>query len=436
MASAPSVLIAFTVTNFRSFRDSATLNFMRATKDFQPEFNHADVAPAVAVFGPNASGKSNLLRALDTMFSMIEDSATSGQRSLPYSPFVLSDGDLNPTSFTAIVRLDGIRYDYSFSYDAETILTESLYSFPKNRPRLLFEREFVDGEDSWTFGDSMTGPSQLLARATRRHALILSTASLVNHDILTPLQERFSNLVKFVDSGNMQAMLQSTLEALTEDEVLTRNVARLLQHADLGIASLSIEDAPATGEAYVRWRSVYEVIYPEASAEDINERIRLSTLQPQLRHARGDKAPVAMPFAWESLGTRNFLALLGPVLHRLRTGGVLVVDELDTSLHPRLVTEVVRLFQRPDTNPRQAQLISTTHDVTVMMNTGEYSALSRDQIWFVEKDHEGASELRDLARYKLRADEVFSRSYLNGRYGAIPRVNNHITLDLWDGPEK
>jgi len=436
MASATSVLVAFTATNFRSFRDEATLNFTRPTKDFQPDFNHEDVAPAIAVFGSNASGKSNLLRALDTMFSLIGNSATRGSRSLPYSPFVLREGELLPTSFTATVRFDGIRYDYAFSYNAESIIEETLYSFPKNRARLLFAREQVSGEERWTFGDSMTGPSQLLARATRGHALLLSTAALVNHDFLTPLQERFSNLVRFVDSGNMQHLLQDTLETLTQDEVLTRNVTRLLQHADLGVASLNIENAPATSEAYTQWRRVWEALYPDSPVEEINERIRLATLQPQLLHARGDENPIAMPFEWESLGTRNFLALLGPVLQRLRTGGVLIVDELDTSLHPRLVTEVVRLFQTPETNPRQAQLIITTHDVTVMMNTGEYSALNRDQIWFVEKDDEGASELRDLGRYKVRKDEVFSRSYLNGRYGAIPRVDSHTFLDLWNESEQ
>ncbi|MBF4636214.1 ATP-binding protein [Agreia pratensis] len=423
-----SHLLAFKLQNFRSFRDAHVLKFTRYSKDLELGFKHPDIAPALAVLGANASGKSNLLRGLTVMFSMIEGSAVRGAGNLPYSPFVFGGEDLGPTYFEAVVRFDGVRYDYSFSYDAEAIIEERLFSYPKNRPRLLFDRDGAGEEDEWTFGDSMTGPSQSLAKATRRRSLLLSTAQLLNHDVLTPLFEKFAALVKSIDSDKMAETLQSTLEDLSKDQSLASSVTALLKEADLGISGLSIEKTELSGDSLKQMRRVYELVYPDSSPEDIDDKIKRMALLPQLKHTRGQGKPIALPFNWESLGTRNFLTLLGPVLRLLRSGGVLVVDELDTSLHPRLVSQVVRLFQSEKTNPHQAQLLISTHDVTVMMNTGDYSALRRDQVWFVQKDDDGGSTLTALADYKPRKDEVFSRSYLNGRYGAIPRIDDDAFL--------
>lgn len=424
-----SLLLSFGLENFRSFRDAATLTFARARRDENEAFRYPQVVPVLAVFGPNASGKTNLLRGLSTMFELIAGS-THMARGLPYTPFMLAGGRPKPTTFQLVALLEGVRYDYEFSYDGEAVLSETLSSYPHGRPRLLFERTVFEGEDRWSFGDSMTGPSQALARATRRHALLLSTASLMSHDVLTRVQEQMVALVESIGSDNFGEVLHRTVASIAENPRLAEMVESLLQVADVGVASLRIERSSMTDEMRAQLERLIAAVNPEMSADEMQDRFRYAPLEPTLRHHGDNGETFELPFDSESVGTRNFLALLGPVLAKLATGGVLIVDELDTSLHPRLVSELVRLFQSPLSNPHQAQLVLSTHDVTVMMNTGDYETLARDQIWFVEKKG-GTSTIIPLVEFKPRANEVFSRAYLTGRYGALPRIDRHSFQDVW-----
>lgn len=428
-----SLLVSFSLENYRSFRDSAEVSFVRSKKHERSDWPTPEVAPVLAILGPNASGKSNLLRGLTTMFEMIRDGATQNARaSLPYSPYLLDHGALaEPTRFSCVVILDSIRYDYRFSFNAEAIISETLHAYPKGRPRLLFERDGSTGEDRWSFGDSMTGPSLAMARATRRQALLLSTAQLITHDVLTPLQDRFARLVHHIDSENAHSTLQQTLQWLTDDSEGADRAGYLLSRADLGISSIRVEKNDIPSESLEHIRRVFEAVYPDLPIEEREAQISRTALEPRLIRRGPDGESVVIPFAWESVGTRNFLAILGPVLRQLRDGGLLVVDELDTSLHARLVSEMVRLFQMSATNPRQAQLLVSTHDVTVMMNTGDYSTLERDQIWFASKDESGTSRVYPLSDFKPRRDEVFSRSYLTGKYGAVPNIDRNAFEDLW-----
>lgn len=421
-----ALLAGFEVENYRSFRDTKTLSFQRLARSTVDGFAEPDIAPAVAIFGPNSSGKSNLLRALGTMFSMIRLSASDIERRLPYTPYLLGELDDRPTRFEVAVRFDGVAYEYGFTYDAQRIYSEWLYSSPKSRRRLLFERtETVE----WKFGDSLTGANQALAKATRDDALLLSTARVLNHEILSPLQATFATMLRSVRSDAMPVLLQSTLDAISSDSLRKWQVTQLMTRAEFGVVDLTVTESEPGDEALERTRRVFRAIMPDASAEEIEAQTRRTTLSLTMSHS-GSSGPVAMPMEWESVGTRNFLALLGPVLEQLSEGGFVIVDEIDTSLHPRLVSELVRLFQSPATNPKQAQLVLSTHDVTLMMNTGDYNVLSRDQLWFVAKDDEGVSDLYPLSVFKPREHEVFSRNYLLGRYGAVPRVDDSA-FDLW-----
>jgi hypothetical protein len=421
-----SVLLAFRLKNFRSFRDEFRIDLSQKARDAVPGFDFPEITTAAAVFGANASGKSNLLRAMSVAFGLIRGSASREEGNLPYSPFLLGDEDSEPTLFEVSAQLDGIRFDYGFTYTAERVVGEWMYSWPRGRQRTVFERDTLEEDRPWYFGDSLTGPNQALAKATRDDALFLSTSRLLNHEVLGPLHQQLSDLVKVIGLESLDSILQSTLDSLRKDPVRAQGVAKFLARADLGVDTLSIEE----GELPPEVRNLFEVIMPNASAEEIQAQVALSSLQPRLTHLTPDGRSVPIPFGWESVGTRSFLALLGPIYDRLGTGGVLVVDEIDTSLHPRLVSQLVRLFVSPKTNPHQAQLIFSTHDVTVMMNIGGYNVLGRDQLWLVEKD-DGMSELYPLSRYKARRDEVFSRNYLSGRYGGIPHIDD---TNFWDIP--
>tara|TARA_R110002124_G_scaffold287131_1_gene470607 strand:+ start:11687 stop:13054 length:1368 start_codon:yes stop_codon:yes gene_type:complete len=422
------MLLQFALTNYRSFRDRKELKLRRPTVEVVKEFPEPGVAPAIAIFGPNSSGKTNLLRGLRDMFSMIRSSASEAEAGLPYTPFMLGDHDGQPTTFEVAVLLGGVRYEYGFTFDARRIQSEWLYSWPKNRQRLLFERNVDD--EAWRFGEYLTGPNAQIARSTRDDALFFSTARLLNHEDLTDLHAQFARLIRHVSSEQLPSVLQSTTDSLARDPERLRQVTQLMTRAEFGIVDLKIEENQLGEEARETTRRLIQAIRPEATLEEIDSQMKRTMLSLVVAHS-GSNGPVPLPFSWESVGTRNFFALLGPILDRLARGGVIVIDEIDTSLHPRLVSEVVRLFQSPDTNPKQAQLVLSTHDVTVMMNTGDYKVLRRDQIWFTEKDEHGVSNLFSLWDLHPRAGEVFSRRYLLGDYGAVPPIDYRDFAGLW-----
>lgn len=416
------LLLGFEARNYRSIRQAQRITMTRSQRNADPRFGWPDVAPAVALFGPNASGKSNLLGALRTMHRIIEFSATWTDRPLPFDPFLLAPEVEPTTRFEMDAVIGGVRYSYAFEYDAHTVHHERLHSWPRGRQRTLYERG-SDVPDEWYFGDSLNGPNQALAKATRSDALFLSTARLLNHEVLGPLHESFTRLVRFVGADTSERLLDETLDAIQRDPSLLNRVSGLVRRADLGVMSIEIEEDEVAQRVRESAREIIEAVQKSSPGEvqfvlDGPER----TLVPRLRHEASHGA-VSLPFSSESLGTRNFIALLGPVLARLVDGGVLVVDELDTSLHARLVNELVRLFQDPRSNPRQAQLVLSTHDVTVMMNTGDYDVLKRDQIWFAKKEAGGETSVFSLASFPVRSTEAFSRSYLMDRYGALPRVD-------------
>jgi AAA15 family ATPase/GTPase len=419
-------LLGFELENFRSFRDRHFLNLTRSIYGRNEAFPSPDVVPAIAIFGANASGKSNLLRGISVMFSMIRSSATSDADHLPYTPYLLGDLDNEPTRFEASTRIDNIRYDYGFTYNAREVLSEWLYAWPTTRRRVIFER----GDEGWYFGDSLAGPNVALSKATRSNALFLSTARLLNHEFLTPIHAQLAGLINVIQSEDLTGSLQNTLRSISSDAIREAQVRRLMSRAEFGVSSLAVQENQWPEAVRDQTRRIYEILMPDATPEEIQAEIDKFRLLPQLQHL-GMHGEVAFPFGFESTGTRNFLALLGPILDRLSSGGVLVVDEIDTSLHPRLVSELVRIFQDPEKNPRQAQLLLSTHDVTVIMNTATYHVLDRDQIWFVEKGRDGASRLYPLMQFKPRKSEVFSRSYLMGAYGAVPEINEDAFWGLW-----
>jgi predicted ATPase len=341
---------------------------------------------------------------------------------------MLGDNDGDPTTFEVSVLFDGIRYDYGFSYTKEEVVREWLYSWPKNRQRLMFERNVED--EPWRFGEYLTGRNVAVAQSTRRDALFLSTARLLNHEELSGIHAQFAQLIRHLSSEQLPQSVQSTMEALAHNPQRFAQVKTLMTRTEFGIVDLKMTENQLPEEARETTRRVIQAFQPELPAEEIDARLQRTLWSLTVEHS-GAHGPVALPFDFESVGTRNFFALLGPILDRMASGGVIVIDEIDANLHPRLVSEVVRLFQSPITNPRQAQLILSTHDVTIMMNTGDYRVLRRDQLWFVEKNESGVSHLKSLWDLHPREGEVYSRRYLLGDYGAVPRIDYHDFLDLW-----
>lgn len=422
------MLLAFSAENARSFREPVELSLL-VTRVSDPEVvreiswreggKPIGVLPAAGIFGANASGKSNLLRAMSDMRDFVLHSFRKGTPGggMPNRPFLLGgDGGKGASTYEVDLVVGGVRYEYGFRIDAERTLEEWARSLPHGRPALLFHR---DG-DRVQLGAAVRGKGRSIIDILRPNALFLSTAAAADNPDLLPLYEWFKRNLLLADENSRGKRQAFTAEMLDHDRT-AHQVMDLLREADLGITGARRQELdPATRE---RIEQALRILggEEEGSDSDDDQEIRLEDFHVRLRHQSTGGDVELSPFD-ESLGTLIWFGMAGPVVDSLREGSVLLADELDASLHPALVRILVQLFQSPVSNPRHAQLVFNSHDVTLMGDSGE-RVLARDQIWFTERDSDGGTRLYPLTDLDPRKGEAIGRRYLAGRYGATPIVS-------------
>lgn len=421
--AAPSVLLSFRAENARSFRDPLELSLLptaMAESEVVREVPWREggspigVLPVAGVLGANASGKSNMLRIMDDMRRLVLTSFRLGVPTggIERHPFRLDGTSALPTRFEVDLIVEGIRYEYGFSFDDDRVLTEWAFYFPKGRAKLLFER---NGDDV-DFGSEARRSSRAAFDLLRPNALFLSTAASANHPALLPLFEWFHRnlLLAEVDTRNPR---QAFTAQMLDDPKRQEGVLALLRAADLGITgAIRHEIDPKVKE---RVAKAMRVLAGETDDAESDDDIELGTLVTLTHRSADGQVPFGP--AEESLGTLVWFGLVGPVLDALEKGAVLLADELDASLHPALVRHLVRLFQDQSTNPRRAQLIFNSHDATLL--DADAQPLGRDQVWLAEKTNDGATSLYSLADLKPRKHEAIEKRYLEGRYGGVPIVS-------------
>jgi hypothetical protein len=361
------------------------------------------------VYGANASGKSTLFDALAFMQSAVTDSQAlwKPDGGIPRTPFAL-DPTLatEPSMFAVDLLLDGIRYEYGFVADSECIREEWLYAYPRGRRQEWFTRD-AGRNGEFVFSRLLAGENRTISSLTRQNSLFLSAAAQNNHEMLSPVHNWFSQRLLVSENRRRGALAVRVSERCRDSDYRAR-VYSLLKAADLGITGLElVEDDPA-GSTFSRAAEKLFAIFSTGDAVDV-----------RLLHRAGAGADVAFPFSEESAGTRTLFALAGAVVETLSSGGLLVVDELDRSLHPHLAINIVRMFNDPETNPGTAQLVFNTHDTNLL----DTDVLRRDQIWFTEKGDDGATRLFPLTDFRARKYENLERGYLQGRYGAVPSIS-------------
>ncbi len=418
------MLVELRVKNFRSLRDEQVLSLVaspdKTLRDTNTRETHIKAAPALlrgaAIYGANASGKSNLIKALQYMRDVVVQSAglPPGQ-TFGVKPFLL-DGESpsSPTEFEVTFLLAGVRYQYGFALTAQRIVHEHLLVYRTFKPQRWFERHFdvASQKDVYEFGPALKGQRSVWEGATRPNALFLSMAIQLNGEQLQPVFNWFANqLVIFNELSLLtQQFTQSTEQLLAQPED-RRAICDFLEVADISIADIEVVTTKIPGRAMR-----FDI---PTGKRDFRDHVFEQT---ELRfHHITPHGQAIFTLADESSGTRNLLALAGPVLDILRKGQILVIDELDTSLHPLLVRRLVRLFHEPSINTGNAQLIFTTHDASLL---DAPDLLRRDQIWLVEKDADQASRLVGLSEFSPRKNEALERGYLMGRYGGIPFLND------------
>ena len=412
------MLIEFRIKNFRSLRDEQVLSLVASTDKTLIGTNARatglKAAPhllkSAVIYGANASGKSNLIKALQYMRGVVLESAAlqPGQTFDRLQPFRLDATSAGlPTEFELTFLLEGVRYQYGFAMTAQRVVSEHLLVYKAFKPQRWFDRRFdaATGKDVYDFGPGLKGSKSLWEGATRPNALFLSMAVQLNSDALRPVFDWFANrLVIFNEQTPLSP--QFSMQMLKQD-AQRKLICDFLRAADISIADIEVTTQQAL---------VHRIRFDLATGKREEEASEQGVDEVKFHHIT-DHGKAVFDLADESSGTRNLLFLTGPILDILDKGLTLVVDELDSSLHTLLVQSLVRLFHRPDANTGGAQLIFTTHDTSLL---DAYGLFRRDQIWFVEKRPDQSSTLYPLSDFSPRKNEALERGYLQGRYGALP----------------
>lgn len=411
------MLIEFRVKNYRSFREEQNFSLV-ASNDHTFDDSHVintNVSAAkrllrsAAIYGPNASGKSNLVNAMAFMRSLVATSATQireGQ-SLNTPAFKLDPATAElPSEFEITFVIDGIRHQYGFQVNSNRITEEWLYVYKTAKPQKWFHRVSSpkSNSDTYDFSSYLIGQRKTWQEATRSNALFLSTAVQLNSEALRPIFLWLVENLEIVGAA-MQPSNDQTDELIKTDNGKL-DVLNFMNAADLSISDLSFEK-----------REGKRMEFGFDGDKPIQSLTKIEITQTKVHHV-GESGSAIFELAEESLGTQRLFAFAGLILHVLKLGKVLVVDEFDGSLHPLMMKFLINLFHSKDTNLHNAQLIFTTHNTSLL----DMNVFRRDQIWLVEKDHHMASNIRPLSDFSPRKNEAFEHNYLTGRYGALPFI--------------
>lgn len=410
------MLVQFTVGNFLSFDEPVTFSMVATKGSDLPEnvFSAKDkleLLRSAVIYGANASGKSNLFTAMRFLKSGVLFSAKESQAGEPIgvNRFRLNAENANKPAFFEIIFIkDGITYTYGFKADREKIYEEWLYR-SKSRTVMLFERKEVD---KINLGKGFEKEEILIAK-TRQNALFLSVAAMFNNKVAIEILGWFKDF-KISSGLRDEEFLDVTLEKLENPE-FKKSILDFLKSSDQALLDikmqkkkLSLEELPADMPEGLK-KAIIGKTPPEV--------IKISTLHNKY-HQKQVIGKEEFELEEESDGTQKLFALCGPIIDSLKNGKILVIDEFDARLHPIITRQLIELFNSPQTNSKNAQLIFNSHDTSFLDNT----LFRRDQIWFTEKDQFEATCLYSLVEFKPRKDASYDKDYLKGKYGAIPFI--------------
>jgi septum formation topological specificity factor MinE len=430
------MLLAFNAKNYRSIKDEQSLSLVGTSlKGPHDPINVSvpsagnGVLPCAIIYGPNASGKSNLIDAISRLKSLVLEShfAATTDEAIQHDPFLLDeDGNGIETEFKASFIVGKVRYDLKVSFDSVSIIEETLFSYPEGRRRKLYER--LGKEIS--FGPAMKGAKKSLFGFTKQNVLFLSTASQNDHPELSLVVEFFRDIF----TSKRIAVPTNLMNAMFGKNEIDVRTIRFLEVIGTGVISYRQTTSEMPDDVKEMRKGIVELLNRHVGSNPSDDRLKLDEkrFEVELGH-RGLKGQSHFfTGELESAGTRRLLVLMNEIFKVLDSGGLAIVDELDASLHSVAVEAIISLFTDIDFNPNMAQLIATTHD-TNLLNPDQ---LRRDEIWFVEKNFAGFSEYFSLAEIVSRKGESFEKSYLQGRYGALPPKFDRNAFEYSDVTEQ
>lgn len=426
------MLIEFTFSNYRSFRDEAILSMeatgLGAFKNCLITHGNMKLLPGVAVYGKNGGGKSNIIRAFWLAVQFIKNAQRTQHEkaTIPVVPFALNDySSSEPTEFHFVYTLDGIKYWYGFTATKEQIIQEYLYHAPKGQKALVFSRE----KQTFSFTEAKSR-RKLISETVASNQLYFSVACTMNDSACIKAMSWFRDRIFF--SRDYSDIPRQLLE-YSDDTNMLKAISDYAKAADFGIKDMLFE----INSKEMR----NELTFPEGIPEEIktaltqfvhtlsetsnNSEIRLkmgevkaASIHPGVDHS-GNQKTYSLELSDESDGTRKLMSIAPAIESVLSNGGVLLVDEIERELHPMLVDYIIAKFQSKRTNPNGAQIIFTTHN-TELMNL---ELLRKDQFYFVDKNElDGSSELYGISDFSTRTTDNIRKAYLLGKYGATPNI--------------
>ena len=411
------MLIGFSVGNYKSFKETVTLSMVASSiTEEDKELNENNVFPindklnllkSAAIYGANASGKSNLIAAINFMKWFVLNSSKETQVSdaIDIEPFRLSrETETEPSFFEIVFLLKEKTFRYGFEVNAWQVVSEWLFQADDSEEKMLFERDFDN--DNYLSDDFPEG--QGISEKTRSNALFLSVVAQFNGKISGKILLWFSKNLQLISGLQDKQYRKETLESFENDRH-RHDIIEFVKKLDLGIADIQIKKNISQKTALFGslYQAAVKTVHRKYDADGKQTAIDLFDIETQ-----------------ESEGTNKLFALAGFLLDTLRTGKILLIDELDARLHPLITRELICLFNSNETNPHNAQLIFTTHDTNLLSS----KTFRKDQIWFTEKDNKGATDLYSLVEYKVGKNASFERDYIMGKYGAIPFIGNFKEL--------
>ena len=439
------MLVEFSVKNFLSFNESMTFSMVgsKPVKELEEDKDISNIfydpseknkiLRSAVIYGANGSGKSNLFNAMGFVRRFIQISANDSQATdeIKVLSFLLNESNNEiPSSFEIILYIENIMYRYGFEADKEKIHSEWLFRLlnePSAKETQLFMREFQTiSPNSRSFKEGKG-----IEDKTRPNALFLSVAAQFNGEISKSLLNWFKNDFNII-SGLENTTTSYTVSKYRKDEIFRNNLIEFFKLTDIGIQDIIVEEQDLnTQDEESNDLADTPTQFKDALTNLINigkkiknveaKKISISTLHKKFGNDKSFLGNTALDFSLESKGTQKLFSLLGPWLDTLENGKILIVDELDSRLHPLLTMELVKLFHSK-LNKKNAQLVFASHDTNLLRK----DIFRRDQIWFAEKDEFGATDLYSLVEYKInqatavRNDASFEKDYLLGKYGGIP----------------
>ena len=417
---------SISISNFRSIKDLVKLNLVRSKRKKSDlpnyaEVGHTELSLSTVIYGANASGKSNVLRAFKALEFLVLKSANFqvGDSLLPYEPFKLIKGyEKKPVFFELEFYIDKVLYRYAVAFNAKEIELERLDFYPN--PRKLANLFYREKGKEMQFGEYFKGEKRIIERLTLPNQLFLSKAAENNAESILPVFQLFRNKLRVYLSlepyeTNLKQFYAKRL-AEEPDSSFTKKLNALVCALDTGINAVTAKETD--------WDSLR---LPENVPDSIRKEIQatfkyeIRTVHEHFNENNEKLGLIDFDIEDESSGTKSLLSLGGIIIDALEKGSVLVIDEFEKNLHPLITSYLIKLFNDKLFNPKNAQLIFATHDVTQLKE----DIFNRDQVWFTQKNEYGVTELIRCSDIKgLRLNVPLDKWYMTGRLGGTAIIND------------